>query len=177
MRKKLHTHRLSTGIVLFGWLHVIAQNQTELPFKSSLGIRAGETSGLSGKYFMKYGNAFETIIGFWPYSLGFTQLYEKHLPTGANNMIWYMGVGTHVSFGLLKYRIYYHPEKMDNLSRASAIAAGADLVLGTEYHFKNLPLAISTELKPFTEINQSGVLYFSIDPAINLKYTLKSHYE
>lgn len=172
MRKNLHIYLLSAVIALHSSLRLISQNSSALPLKSSIGIRAGETSGFCGKYVMNYGNAFETIIGFYPYTFGFTQLYEKHLPTGADNLTWYMGAGTHLSFGRLKYRVYYDPEKSAKFHNVSEIAAGADFILGTEYHFKKMPLAISTELKPFTEINQNRMFYFSIDPAISLKYTL-----
>lgn len=142
-------------------------------FNNAIGIRAGETSGLTFKRKFHGSNSFEGIVSFWPHTIGFTGLYEKNLKTGVPGLNWYFGGGLHVNAGPT-YRTYYWYNRGDRYiyytERRANVAFGVDGIIGIEYKFKPIPLAISTDLKPFIETGTYGYHYVSIDPSIGVKF-------
>lgn len=143
-------------------------------YKNAIGIRVGETSGFTYKHMFSKGNAFEGIVSAYPYVLGFTALYEKHLQTGAPGLMWYFGAGGHGNIGGPSTRVYYGyngDRRYTYIYRTGAFAAGVDGIIGVEYKIKPIPLSLSADLKPFTEFNDYGNIYMSIDPSIGVKFT------
>src|ERR1700741_814315 len=104
-------------------------------YKNAIGLRVGETSGFTYKHMFNNGNAFEGIISAWPYTIGLTGLYEKHLQTGAPGLLWYFGVGGHANFGGPTERAYYYrgDRRYTYVYRSGGYAVGADGIIGLEY--------------------------------------------
>lgn len=163
---------LATGITLE------AQNEIEPKvntheYKNALGLRVGETSGLTFKHKFNNHSALEAIVSFWPYTVGLTGLYQYHLPTGAPGLNWYVGGGGHINAGRM-YSGYYFYNRGDRyvyVERRDALAVGVDGVVGLEYKFKPVPFAVSADVKPFIETTSYGYTFMSIDPSVGFKFT------
>jgi hypothetical protein len=141
-------------------------------YKTAIGLRAGETSGLTFKHFFRDSKAFEAIVGVWPNGLGLTALYEKHEPAfNLEGMKWYYGGGGHVVFGA--GRMYYvYSERYGYFYRYRSgreSGLGIDGILGLEYKIKPIPFALSLDMKPFIEVNTNGTVFMSIDPGLGIK--------
>lgn len=169
---------LAVALSVMLCLRLSAQEKTHYgtgyDYKNTIGFRIGETSGISYKHIFNKGNAFEGILSAWPYTIGLTGLYEKHLPTSVPGLKWYFGGGAHFNIGSSKTRVYYgynSDYKTTYVYRTNAFATGIDGIIGVEYKFKQIPLALSTDIKPFTEINDYGNVYLSVDPSIGVKFT------
>src|ERR1041385_406824 len=76
-------------------------NQTidSYDYRNALGVRVGETSGITYKHTFGSGDAFEGILSTYPYALGATGLFEKNMETGADGLRWYVGGGGHMNVG------------------------------------------------------------------------------
>ena len=155
-----------------------AQNQVSAKintyeYKAAIGLRAGETSGITYKNIFKNKSAFEGIVSFWPYSIGITGLYEIMVPTNTKGLTFYYGAGAHLNAGNYYNRsLYYHRnDRFNYIERRNNFAIGLDGIVGIEYKFKPIPFAISADLKPFIETTSSRYTYLSIDPGIGIKFT------
>lgn len=142
-------------------------------YKNAIGVRIGETSGFTYKHHFNNGNAFEGIISAWPYAVGLTGLYEKHIQTGAPGLLFYVGGGGHVNFGgpEKRYYRYYGDTRYAYSYRSGGFAAGLDGIIGLEYKIKPIPLGLSFDIKPYTEVNDFGNVFMAIDPSLGVKFT------
>lgn len=174
---------VTLGIILFS-LRATAQQEAPPPtpiepslgssYRNAIGVRIGETSGFTYKHMGNNGNAFEGILSAYPYILGFTGLYEKHFSTKAKGLYWYVGGGGHANFGGPTTRVYYYAgdgRYYRYVYRSGAFALGLDMIGGVEYKFQKVPIALSSDLKPFIEWNDYGSTYYTIDPSIGVKFT------
>lgn len=176
---KKTTLKLATTLFLIAaGLKLEAQNEISpkvntFDYNNAIGVRLGETSGLSFKHKFSNHNALEAIVSFWPYTIGLTGLYEYHHTTGAPGLNWYVGGGGHINAGRMysNYYFYNRGDRYVYVQRRDAIAVGIDGVLGLEYKFRPVPFAISADIKPFVETTSYGYIYTSIDPSIGLKFT------
>lgn len=140
-------------------------------YNTAIGLRAGETSGMTIKHFFNETSAFEGIIGVWPYALGLTALYERHEAAfNVEGMNWYYGAGAHATLGT--GRVYYWYRNGDRYYyryRSGNMGLGVDGILGLEYKIKAIPFALSLDIKPFMEVNTIGGVYLSLDPGLGIK--------
>ncbi|MDP2387745.1 MAG: hypothetical protein Q8M29_15335 [Bacteroidota bacterium] len=148
---------------------------TGYDYKNGVGVRMGVTSGLTYKHKFNQSNAFEVIVNAWPYTLGVTALYERYKSTDVPGLNCYFGGGAHANIGGPYRRVYYY-RYYDNrrytyMYVSDGRAIGIDGIIGLEYKFKPIPLAISADIKPFTEVNNYGNFYIALDPSIGLKLT------
>jgi hypothetical protein len=140
-------------------------------YSTAIGLRAGETSGMTFKHFFNDVNAFEGIIGVWPYALGITGLYETHKPAfETEGFKWYYGGGAHARFGTNRiYYVYRNGERYYYRYSSGKIGLGLDGILGLEYKINPIPFALSLDIKPFMEIDNDGIFYMSVDPGLGIK--------
>lgn len=157
---------------------VIAQTQVKpsinsSTYKNAIGVRGGETSGITFKHMYSNSNAVECILSFWPYTIGVTGLFEKNINMNAPGLNFYFGAGGHVNMGSARYRAYYLHGRGEYVyvKRASELAMGVDGIVGFEYKFKPIPLAISADVKPYLEVSSYGYVYSTLDPGIGIKLT------
>lgn len=141
-------------------------------YNTAIGLRAGETSGLTVKQFVGSETAFEGILGAWRYGISATLLYEKYRSTTVSNLNWYYGGGGHVAFENRYYdRYYYYNGRyyVADYYANGGMGLGIDGVLGLEYKIPNAPIAFSLDLKPFIEFNTHGGVWTAIDPGLGVK--------
>ena len=168
---------------LFGQQFARAQQTTTEPVKLSIdksaygtaiGLRGGETSGLTIKHFLNERSALEGILGVWPYGFSITGLYERHENAfNVEGMKWYYGGGGHMA--LRSGRTYYVYSERNGYwykyRSGSGTGVGVDGILGLEYKIKPIPFAISLDIKPLIEVTADGMLYEAIDPGFGIKVT------
>ncbi len=134
-------------------------------YKSALGIRLGDTNGITYKTFLKSNRAFEAIATFRGQGFGLTGLYEVHgRAFNSRDFNWLIGGGGHI---YQWNRGYYNRKYIDN-ERNYVI--GLDGILGLEAKLRTVPLAISLDWKPTIDfINYSG--YTGNEVALSLRFT------
>src|ERR1041385_7156523 len=85
---------LAAGIVL-----LISVSTMHAQSGSSIGIRLGGTSGVTGKYFYRPTKAVEGIVGTFGNGFSLTALLEKYQPFyNATGLYFYYGGGAHLAF-------------------------------------------------------------------------------
>lgn len=179
MKTTKHLRKMIAGLVMLLSTGAIAQEQIKpsinsSTYKNALGLRFGETSGLTYKHMFGKSNAFEGILSFWPSTIGATALLEKNVNLGTPGLNLYFGGGVHATAGSARYRTYYLYNNRGEyvyVKRAGELTAGVDGIIGVEYKFKPIPLAISADFKPFIEASTYGYTYITMDPSVGVKFT------
>jgi len=138
-------------------------------YNTAIGIRAGETSGLTIKQFIGGRHALEGILGVWYHGFSATLLYEHHTnafdQAGLN---WYYGIGGHFSAQSSRSYFYSRYDRYDRYE-VGAVGVGVDGIFGLEYKIPRAPIAISLDLKPYVEVISSGAVWLSLDPGLGFK--------
>jgi hypothetical protein len=137
----------------------------------SLGVRAGDPTGLTGKYFIRQNHAIEGILSFWPHGPALTALYEIHAQAfGVTGLNWYYGGGGHVRI----YRAGWYRRGLDwyypSSRYSGGIGAGLDAILGMEYYIGAIPVSVSLDFKPTLEIAPGGNSYFDMESGFSIRY-------
>lgn len=178
MKTKVYNLKTVALLILLFSLRATAQQEIKpslgSDYKNAIGLRIGETSGLTFKHKFSSGNAFEGILSAYPYTLGITGLYEKHFSTKVSGLQLYAGMGGHLNIGGPVRRAYYYygdGRYYRYVYRSGGYGIGIDGIGGIEYKFNKIPLGLSADLKPFMEWNDYGYIYYSIDPSIGIKLT------
>lgn len=139
-------------------------------YSTAIGLRAGETSGITFKKFVGGPNALEFIVGVWPYGFSATGLFEKHANAGLDGLNWYYGGGGHVAVQSGRIYYAYRHRRYDYYYRTgSDLGLGIDGIVGLEYKIKPIPFAVSLDLKPFLEVNTAGAAFIGLDPGLGVK--------
>lgn len=133
--------------------------------KAAVGLKFIYGVSLTGKVFIKENSALEGIFrynsgGGLGSNIAFTGLYEYHAPIkGVDGLRWYLGGGGHVNYFSWKD------------SNADAVTTfGVAGIVGLEYKFANLPLAVSADWQPAYIISSpSG--FSAENGGIGIKYT------
>lgn len=133
----------------------------------NLGLRAGDPTGITGKYFVRQNHAIEGIVSFWPYGPAFTGLYEIHASAfSVSGLNWYYGGGVHARYHRSGW--YYNNLDWSYPARrySSGLRLGLDAILGMEYNIIPIPITVGIDLKPTVEF--SG--YVRLESAVSLRY-------
>lgn len=165
-------------IIMFGTLPCFSQGsgldsglETGTTYQTAIGIRGGETSGLSIKYFLTNNQAIEGIVGVWRNGFSTTVLWEKYESAfNVDGLNWYYGAGGHASIGNGTVFVRYDNDRFYQYRRGG-MGLGVDAIVGIEYAIPKIPFAVSLDLKPYAEIVTSGNLWLSIDPGVGIKLT------
>lgn len=138
--------------------------QPESDYKTALGLKFIYGISLTGKHFISNNGALEAIVRYRDYGSGsefnFSGLYEYHSPiSGAPGLRWYAGGGAFLGQASFDYPL-----------DTSVFNYGPTGVLGLEYKFQNIPLAISADWQPVFLINSGGG-FTGENGGIGVKYT------
>ncbi|WP_247232028.1 hypothetical protein [Telluribacter sp. SYSU D00476] len=119
-----------------------AQSYQTGSYQTGVGIRMGNTGGISVKHFMDGRHAVEGILSARWGGIGVTGLMEWHKEAFRTERLnFYYGFGGHVYLGRYqRYRRHYYYE--------SRSAIGIDGILGLEYHLPRAPITGSLDWKP-----------------------------
>jgi hypothetical protein len=134
-------------------------------YRAGVGMRLGAfTSGVTFKGFVGTRGALEGMAGFGRRSFHTTLLYEHHIPIpSVQGLNLYVGGGGHAGFfrddGT--YLVYkYRGEKVYVVGDGrSAVVPGADFIFGAEYKFKNVPIVVGADMKPFIDFYDGVYAY------------------
>ena len=141
-------------------------------YQTALGARIGGTSGFTIKHFYKPSSAVEGIVGFFGNGFSLTGLVEKHQKAfDVKELSFYYGAGAHLAIYNNRNRYYDRLWRDVNYDYQTDVGIGINGLLGLEYTFTEIPLAISLDLKPFIEIGSGGYVGFSPDPSFGVKFT------
>ncbi|WP_143959599.1 hypothetical protein [Litoribacter populi] len=118
-------------------------------YNTGIGLRAGNSAGVTIKHFLSNDVAFEGLIHSRWRGMMLTGLLEVHrnIPE-ARGLRWYYGAGAHVGFfnaADRRYRGWGDPDR-------SYTVVGIDGILGLEYTFVEIPLNLSFDWKPAFDV-------------------------
>jgi hypothetical protein len=130
-------------------------------YQTGVGIRFGNTNGLSVKHFLDGRKAVEGILSARWGGLGVTGLLEWHKEAFQTpGLNFFYGVGGHLYTGRYRYRARYE----------SNSALGVDGIVGLEYHLPRAPFTGTLDWKP--ALNLIGRSSFSGGGlALTVRYT------
>lgn len=130
--------RTLTVILVLAALATGAQAQS---YKSAIGLRGGDPSGITFKTFINSTNALELIAGtgYWGHNFVLTGFYEWQFPTDwTPNLDWFVGPGAHLGF----WNDYYKDDY------GTGILIGVDGIIGLEYTLDDIPLNLGIGVGP-----------------------------
>jgi hypothetical protein len=147
------------------------------PYETGIGFRLGGISqGISVKHYVNSNSALEGVLSFGRHALLITGLYERHQPfPNTEGLSWFYGGGAHIGFfsGDYTYYYWYHKDKVKYYEFEHYDATtfiGADFILGLEYKFRNAPVDIGLDVKPFVDFVPGVYGYW--EGALSLRFTL-----
>ncbi|HEY4651310.1 MAG TPA: hypothetical protein VIG72_07835 [Pontibacter sp.] len=139
--------KLTLVLLLLTTAPLLAQN-----YKTGIGLRGGYVYGLTIKHFVNNKSAIEGIISPRWDGILLTGLYEKHTTAfKVPQLQFYGGIGAHVGFWDYSDHDHHHHPWFDNDHHHHDdhhTVLGADLVLGLEYTFREIPFAVGIDWKP-----------------------------
>ena len=142
-------------------------------YSRSIGLRGGISSGITYRRFLDQEIGIETIMSFRRGGIQVSLLREKYVPAFlefSDNLILGFGFGGHVGFMYtdhqkFMFEDYYYQEKI------FLPLIGVDGYIGIEYIFREFPMAISVDRKPFFELNVKGLVQLNpFDIGFAIKY-------
>lgn len=140
-------------------------------YNTAIGLRVGETSGLTVRHFVSDGVAIEGMLGIWNRGVSGTLLYEFYRSAfGAQGLNWYYGAGGHLAVVTHRdgYNWYDYGQRR-YYYREGSLGLGIDGIVGLEYKIPRAPIAFSFDLKPFLEFNLTGGAFVALDPGLGIK--------
>lgn len=120
-------------------------------YQTALGLRGGFSNGVTVKHFIGEKSAVEGIFTTRWSGVNVTGLYEIHKwrAFDVNRLNWYYGFGGHIGF--------WDGSRDPWDGSSNYMVIGADLILGLEYNFEEIPINLSVDWKPaFNIIGASG---------------------
>jgi hypothetical protein len=140
------------------------------------GLRAGYRSGFFYQLTRESGNAeigYHAMLGFNNNGIQVTGLriiYETALDNISPDLFFAWGYGGHVGF-IYSDHIRYLGERYSFQGNRFSPVAGADGWLAAEYRFRDVPLNVSLNLKPFVELTiPSFVKIMPVDFGLSVSY-------
>jgi hypothetical protein len=134
-------------------------------YHTAIGIKFLYGISLTAKHFLKEKHALEGIFTYRGFNglgtqIGVSVAYEYHLPiSGVQNLKWYVGGGGHFEY------FSFDDDLVDPTTTVGALG-----VLGLEYKFKGIPIAISADWQPVFTFNSGGG-FSAENGGIGVKYT------
>jgi hypothetical protein len=131
-------------------------------YKSAIGLRGGDPSGITFKTFVNSVNAIELIAGsgYFGHNLNLSAYYEWQKPTDwAPNLDWFIGPGAHIGFWNTTYQDEYNTN----------LVIGIDGIIGLEYTFDDIPLNLGVGAGPTFNLTE-GPGWWYWNGGISIKY-------
>lgn len=134
-------------------------------YKTSVGVRGGAPSGITGKYFFNKKAAVEGILSGYGGGFELYGLYEIHENAfDVPYLNWYYGFGGHIGFADAdRRRPYYYYD-----GRGTGFGIGADGVFGLEYTLTDIPFTLGVDIKPALDL--APTVYFWMGGGISIRF-------
>jgi hypothetical protein len=140
------------------------------------GIRTGFRGGIFFQMPSYSGNkeiAYNAMLGFNNHGIQITGLriiYETSISEISPDLYFAWGYGGHAGF-IIKDYTYYYGENYNFTENRFCPVAGIDGWVAAEYRFREIPLIISLNLKPYVELSIPTLLrIMPIDLGISASY-------
>jgi hypothetical protein len=131
-------------------------------YNTGIGIRAGNSSGLTIKHFNSHKRAIEGLLTTRWSGFDVTGLYEVHNRAfDVEHLNWYYGGGAHIGF-------YNGSNAYWGRTGTAYTIIGIDGILGIEYSFEEIPINIGIDWKP--ALNLVGYSGVWSEGALSLRY-------
>ncbi|WP_212005802.1 hypothetical protein [Chitinophaga sp. HK235] len=121
-------------------------------YNTALGIRVNPwVVGFTIKHFIQGPHAIEGLVTTnheHRANVTVTGLYEYHWNIGKPELNMYAGGGAHIGF---YDRRDYDWDRYIDKGKGTYVSPGLDGIIGIEYTFKNIPLNLSADLKPYVQ--------------------------
>lgn len=177
--KKKHLSVLVVFVSIIFHINTLeAQELTNLPepavkgnsYNTGIGLRAGETSGLTFKQFIGKQHAIEVILGLWHHGVSATALYEHHTKAfDVSGLTWNYGIGAHASYQTGHQYFYQTRNVLIGGYEPHVLGIGLDGMFGMEYKIPNAPIAAGLGVKPYLEYMTNNKVRGSIDPGVSIR--------
>jgi len=133
-------------------------------YEKAVGLRFGLHNGLSYKQFVTHQTAIEGIIVTRWHGWEIVGLLEYNNELDSNgSLVWFYGFGGHLG----SYSsVYTHWDG----TTESYMVIGVDGILGIEYKFDNIPLAVGLDWKPYFNIIGYS-RFFGDGGGLSVRYT------
>jgi len=161
-KNKNMSDRKRTTITLVLMMILLTSTALAQNYKQAIGLRGGLFNGISYKNFVTNSTAVEGILHTRWQGWEVVGLIEYHNEMPSNgNFYWFYGYGAHLGFFDAQYSHY---------ASGTYTVIGVDGILGLEYEFPKVPIAIGLDWKPYINlIGYSG--FFGDGGAFSLRYT------
>ena len=144
---------------------------------SSIGLRAGGGSGFAFKYVENHRYGIEGIISYRDNGFQLTGLWLKYEPFRTDrirNFYFFGGFGAHAGYITDKNQLCVQQDAncMFVEDAHTKVVGGLDGIVGFEYYFYTVPLALSFDYKPYAEF--FGEDFFRVDFwnfGLSIRYT------
>ncbi len=141
-------------------------------YQYGMGVRYGYDAGLQYKQFLSDLHPVEVLLTrrFMDYQgVKLIAMYEYQKRNESRivfvpNLSWVVGGGFHAAY----YAAHIYDAPNNTQYPTSVIPIGVDFIVGAEYVFKGIPLAIGLDGRPFYEFVNPGIYYF--DAGVTVKY-------
>jgi hypothetical protein len=131
-------------------------------YKTGIGLRAGNSLGLTIKHYLNQKAAFEGLLKTRWQGFEITGLYEiNNQAFDVSGLKWFYGVGGHIGFYNGDY-VYW------GRSGTTYTVVGIDGILGLEYTFTEIPINIGLDWKP--ALNLVGYEGLWSEGALSVRY-------
>lgn len=155
------------------FLSVLANGQSSV---RQAGIRTGSRGGLFFQLTSDAGSAgigYNAMVGFNDNGVQFTGLkiiYETNIPSISSDLYFAWGYGGHFGFIVTDHMTYFGERyNFDNERFCPLI--GADGWVSVDYRFREIPLVISVNVKPYVELTVPAfVKVMPVDIGIAISY-------
>lgn len=154
-------------LILVAALATFTIGSSAQAYETAIGLRAGFSTGVTAKHFIKSNLALEGILHYkWGLGLGITGLFEIHANAfDVDELYWFYGAGGHV--GLYQYN---NKAPFDEPFSGTTAVIGIDGIIGIEYNIREIPIAVSVDWKP--TVNLVGLTGPDFDEgALSVRYT------
>jgi hypothetical protein len=143
-------------------------------FKYAAGIRAGYTGGVEFRVYSDDLNSYKFLLGAREGGAAFHAIKEFHRPnlfsfTDQLNFVY--GAGVHM--GYERWNQQYYNYYTNYYIKHTAFIAGIDGLAGLEYIFREVPVSLGFEVKPFFDL--FGREMFDLE-LFDFAFTVKYHF-
>ncbi|EMR04623.1 hypothetical protein [Cesiribacter andamanensis] len=144
-------------------------------YKTGVGLRGGYIYGITVKHFVNSNTAIEGIVSPRWGGILLTGLYEKHATAfQIKQLQYYGGLGAHVGvWNNHRHRHWRNHPWFDDHDEVNHTVLGADLILGLEYSFREIPFSLGVDWKPGLNLIGHQGLWFD-DVALSLRFLISN---
>lgn len=143
-------------------------------FNKAIGIRGGLSSGFEYRFYTDDANSYKLLLATRNSGIQLHALKEFHeydLFEFSDQLSLFYGLGAHIGYEQWDKR--YVQNNTTWYKKRTALLAGIDIVVGLEYLFYEVPLAVGFEVKPYIDVLGRDFLEVEL---FDFAFTLKYHF-